>query len=94
MAIATSASLCSPITSPVDCIAGPSVGSAPRSLYVEKTGALTATSGRAAINPPGQPSDFNDAPRATRVASSIIGTPVTLDRNGTVREARGLTSSR
>ena len=31
---------------------------------------------------------------ATRVDSSTIGTPVTLDRNGTVRLARGLTSNR
>ena len=34
------------------------------------------------------------APRAIRTASSTIGTPVTLDRNGTVRDARGLTSMR
>ena len=31
---------------------------------------------------------------ATRVASPTMGTAVTLDRKGTVRLARGLTSSR
>ena len=34
------------------------------------------------------------APSEIRTASSTIGTPVTLDMNGTVREARGLTSIR
>ena len=83
-----------PITSPVDCIAGPSVGSTPRSFVVEKTGALTATRSRGGSSPPVQPIDASVSPSATRVASSIIGTPVTLEMNGTVRDARGLTSSR
>ena len=41
-----------------------------------------------------QPSSGSVAPSEIRTASSTIGTPVTLDRNGTVREARGLTSIR
>ena len=73
---------------------GPSEGSTPRSLAVEKAGALTATNGGGASRPPGQPSSARVAPRAIRTASSTIGTPVTLDRNGTVRDARGLTSMR
>ena len=84
-----------PITSPVDCIAGPSVGSTPRSLAVEKTGALTATNERGVQQARrASPARASVAPSATRVASSTIGTPVTFDRNGTVRDARGLTSSR
>ena len=82
-----------PITSPVDFISGPSAVSTSISLTVENTGALTATSGRAGTSPVVQPSSASVAPRITRVASSTIGTPVTLLRNGTVREARGLTSS-
>jgi len=37
-----------------------------------------------------QPIAASFSPSITRVASGTIGTPVTLDRNGTVREARGL----
>ena len=83
-----------PMTSPVDCMPGPTDGSTPRSLAVEKAGALTATNGGGGSSPPGQPSSSSVAPSAMRTASSTIGTPVTLDRNGTVRDARGLTSMR
>src|SRR3989304_116926 len=93
-AIATRASVWMPITSPVDCLAGPSEGSTPRSLAVEKTGALTATNGGSGSKPPSQPSSASVAPRAMRVARSTIGTPVTLERKGTVRLARGFTSIR
>ena len=82
------------MTSPVDCMPGPSDGSTPRSLAVENTGAFTATKAGSGRRPVAQPSSASVAPSATRVASSTIGTPVTLDRNGTVRDARGLTSSR
>ena len=81
------------MTSPVDCIPGPSEGSTPRSLAVEKTGAFTATSGGAGSSPSDQPSSARLAPPATRVASATMGTAVTFDRKGTVRLARGLTSS-
>ncbi len=82
------------MTSPVDCMPGPTEGSTPRSFAVENAGALTATNGGGGSWPPSQPSSGRVAPRAIRTASSTIGTPVTLDRNGTVREARGLTSMR
>ena len=45
-----------PITSPVDCMPGPTEGSTPRSLAVEKAGALTATNGGGGSSPPSQPS--------------------------------------
>ena len=82
------------MTSPVDCIDGPTDGSTPRSFVVENAGALTATNGGGASRPFSQPSSSRLAPRAIRTASSTIGTPVTFERNGTVREARGLTSIR
>ena len=82
------------MTSPVDCMPGPTDGSTPRSLAVENAGALTATNGGGGSRPPLQPSSASVAPSAIRTASSTIGTPVTLDMNGTVREARGLTSIR
>ena len=94
MARATRGSSWMPMTSPVDCIPGPTDGSTPRSLAVENAGALTATNAGAGSSPPGQPSSRSVAPRAIRTARSTIGTPVTLHRNGTVREARGLTSMR
>ena len=83
-----------PITSPVDCMPGPRDGSTPRNFAVEKAGALTATNAGGGRSPPPQPRSGSVAPREIRTASSTIGTPVTLDMNGTVREARGLTSMR
>ena len=94
MASATRGSVWIPMTSPVDCIPGPTDGSTPRSLAVENAGALTATSAGSGSSPPGQPSSRSVAPRAIRTARSTIGTPVTLLRNGTVRDARGFTSMR
>ena len=41
-----------PITSPVDFISGPRLTSTPRSFAIEKTGALTATSGWRGHSPP------------------------------------------
>ena len=82
------------MTSPVDCIPGPTDGSTPRSFAVEKAGALTATNGGGGRSPFGQPSSASVSPSAIRTASSTIGTPVTLLMNGTVRDARGLTSMR
>ena len=82
------------MTSPVDCIPGPTEGSTPRSFAVENAGAFTATRSGSGSRPPGQPIPASVSPRAIRTASSTIGTPVTLLRNGTVREARGFTSIR
>ena len=83
-----------PITSPVDCIPGPTLGSTPRSFAVENAGALTATKGGGSSRPLGQPRSSSRSPSEIRTASSTIGTPVTFDMNGTVRDARGLTSIR
>ena len=82
-----------PMTSPVDFISGPSAVSTSMSFTVENTGAFTATSGRAGTSPLFQPRSASRWPRMTRVARSTICTPVTLLRNGTVRDARGFTSS-
>ena len=94
LAIATRGSTAIPMTSPVDCMNGPTDGSTPLSLAVENAGALTATNGGSGRRPAAQPRSASVAPSEIRTASSTIGTPVTLDRNGTVRLARGLTSIR
>src|SRR5437870_2782599 len=75
-----------PITSPVDCMAGPSDGSTPRSFAVENAGALTAVKEGGGRRPFDQPIDSRLSPSATRTASSTIGTPVTFERKGTVRD--------
>ena len=82
-----------PIASPVDFISGPRYESTAGSLLMENTGAFTATSSRAGTSPVCWPRSDRRSPSITRVASFTIGTPVTLERNGTVRDARGLTSS-
>ena len=81
-----------PSTSPVDFISGPSRLFASGTLPKENTGTLTAQSGGAFHSPSGQPRDSIVSPIMTRVAMSTIGTPVTLLRYGTVREALGFTS--
>ena len=81
-----------PITSPVDFISGPSAELTRVSFPVENTGALTATSGSGGTSPVAQPMAARGCPRMAWVAISTIGTPVTLLMNGTVRDARGLTS--
>ena len=81
-----------PITSPVDFISGPSTGSTPGKRLNGKTGALTNTAGTAgsSVKP-----DLLEAssPPSRCDASATSGTPTALAMNGTVREARGLTSS-
>ena len=56
LARATRGSSWMPMTSPVDCMDGPTDGSTPRSLVVENAGAFTATNGGGGRSPPGQPS--------------------------------------
>src|SRR5579884_2473219 len=90
--MAASSLVSAPITSPVDFISGPSAMSIGCSLDIENTGALMATTGRGASNPDVHPSDLRLSPQLTRVASSTMGTPVTLLMKGTVREDRGFTS--
>ena len=94
LAIATRGSTAMPMTSPVDCMNGPTDGSTPFSLAVENAGAFTETKAGTGRRPPSQPIAESVAPSEIRTASSTIGTPVTLDMNGTVRDARGLTSIR
>ncbi len=55
LAIATRASSAIPMTSPVDCMNGPTDGSTPLSLAVENAGALTATNDGSGRRPAGQP---------------------------------------
>ena len=80
-----------PITSPVDFISGPSTGSTPASRRNGNTGALTNTPGTGGSSV--KPTSSRLAPAITRAASLTSGTPTALAMNGTVREARGLTSS-
>ena len=80
------------MASPVDFISGLRNASSPRSFAKEKAGALTKKrrfSGRR-ISP--MPCACSDSPSAQRTAMSVKGQPVALERKGTLREARGLTS--
>ncbi len=78
-----------PMDSPVDRISGPSIGSTSRNLSKEKTASLTAykseTQGVMLIF-------LSLFPMMICVATLARGIPVALERKGTVREARGLTS--
>ena len=80
-----------PITSPVLFISGPRIVSTPGKRTNGKTGVLTNTpvTSRSATSP----SSASDLPVISRAATFASGTPVALDRYGTVREARGFTSS-
>ena len=81
-----------PSTSPVDFISGPSCTSTSVSFSKLNTGTFTAQYGGCGYSPVPYPSSRSFSPHITRVASSTIGTPVTLLMYGTVREERGLTS--
>ena len=78
-----------PITSPVERISGPRIVSTPGNRANGKTASFTATW-----------SSFSDfslkeasrSPFMMRAAMPAIGLPITLATNGTVRDARGLTS--
>ncbi len=59
---------------------------------MENTGALTATSGLGGTRPVRQPRSTRRRPSMTRVARRTMGTPVTLESIGTVRDALGFTS--
>ncbi len=80
----------SPMTSPVDRISGPSTVSTPGKRANGNTASLTPTCRRAG----GLSSKLaSGSPAITRAAILATGMPITLATNGTVREARGLTSS-
>ena len=80
-----------PMTSPVDFISGPKIVSAPG----KRPNGMTASLQAKCPMPPlssGRPSDAMLSPAMMRAAHLASGTPVALLTNGTVREARGLTS--
>ena len=79
------------MTSPVDFISGPRIGSASGNLPNGNTASLTekyfGTRSRCS------PSSSSVRPVMTRAPAFAIGTPVAFETNGAVRDARGLTSS-
>ena len=78
------------MTSPVERISGPSTGSAPGKRANGSTAAFTLTCvGRGT----GSWSSASVAPAARRQAASTRFSPIALLANGTVRDARGFTSS-
>ena len=80
-----------PMTSPVDRISGPRMGSTPGNLLNGKTASLTEKYGGTT-----SPRTFfwlaSDWPTMQRAAILASGSPVALETKGTVRDARGLTS--
>ena len=83
------------MTSPVDFISGPSTVSTPGKRANGNTASLTPI-WRAAPGSKfcGASSKLaSDSPAMMRAAILATGRPITLATNGTVREARGLTSS-
>ena len=81
-----------PITSPVDFISGPRTVSTPGNLMKGNTASLTLTWGGTISRV--KPTSSRVLPAMTRAASLASGTPIALLTNGTVRDARGLTSIR
>ena len=81
-----------PSTSPVDFISGPRLEFTSVSFSNENTGTLTAVYGGTRYRPVPYGISARRSPSMTREATSTIGTPVTLDIYGTVRDALGLTS--
>ena len=80
------------MTSPVDFISGPRMVSTLGKRANGKTASLTATCG-AMESSSSLKSVASLAPAMTRAPILATGTPVALATNGTVREARGFTSS-
>ena len=79
-----------PMTSPVERISGPSTVSTPGKRANGKTASLTPTwFGAGGL----RPKLLSGSPAMTRAAILAIGMPITLATKGTVRDARGLTSS-
>ena len=80
-----------PITSPVERISGLSIIEAPLNLTNGNTLSFTAMYGifTSFVNP----RSFNFSPAITLAAIFASGTPIAFDVNGTVLDARGLTSN-
>ena len=90
LAKATSNERSMPITSPVDRISGPSTVSTPGKRANGNTDSLTPTwSSLRCVSL----KSASFSPAMMRAAIFATGMPITLATNGTVREARGLTSS-
>src|SRR5438874_2994885 len=80
-----------PMTSPVDFISGPRMVSTPGKRANGNTGDLTQYC--LTVNSAGKPNSCSFFPIINWAAIFANGTPVALLTNGTVREARGFTSS-
>src|SRR6185503_10546066 len=80
-----------PITSPVDFISGPRIVSTPGNLMNGNTASLTEKYGGTISRV--MPWLASDWPTMQRAAILASGRPVAFDTYGTVRDARGLTSS-
>ena len=80
-----------PITSPVDRISGPSTISTPENLMNGNTASFTETCD--GIGSSVMPCSASETPAITLAAIFATGMPVAFATNGTVRLARGLTSS-
>jgi hypothetical protein len=78
------------MTSPVERISGPSTVSTPGKRANGNTASLTPMCFSFCFF---SPNDFSFSPAMMRAAILAMGWPMTLATNGTVREARGLTSS-
>ena len=78
------------MTSPVERISGPSTVSTPGKRAKGKTASLTPTCFGLAL---GRAKADSFSPAMTRAAIFAMGAPITLATKGTVRDARGLTSS-
>ena len=79
-----------PITSPVDFISGPRIGSTPGNLLNGNTASFTLKNLGTISSV--KPSSCNVLPVITRAATAAKEVPMHLETNGTVREARGFTS--
>ncbi len=80
-----------PITSPVERISGPSTISTPANFTNGNTLSLTDT--QAGIGSLSMPCSASETPAMTLAATFATARPVALATNGTVRLARGFTSS-
>ena len=84
-------SLSIPMTSPVERISGPRIGSTPGKRANGNTASLTRDVPEHGVGFSSK--SASGLPAMTSAAMAATGMPITLATNGTVREARGLTSS-
>ena len=91
LANAVGKSRATPMTSPVERISGPSTASEPAKRSNGSTASLTQT-WSVGIASAGRPRSAMRSPSMIRQAIFASGTPIALETNGTVRDARGLAS--